>query len=148
FTAWVMMGSDTIRVTSNTNMTSISGVVLISHMTAPALVPTLIAIVRFSSVLARAAHAVVGLREEAHLYDAAALQRIQHATHRLVARIPVGTDVHFGLRLLHGGHFHVGQEIVLVGHALIVPVDVAVLVDGDSDVLRLRLRRDVHSLRQ
>src|SRR6201996_8809310 len=80
FTAWVMMGSDTIRVTSNTNITSIKGVVLMSHITPPPALPTLIAICYL--LLARsagpAAQAVVGLGEEAHLDDATALNCVQH----------------------------------------------------------------------
>ena len=44
FTAWVMMGRETIRVTNNTSMTSISGVVLMSHIAWPEAFPTLIAI--------------------------------------------------------------------------------------------------------
>ncbi len=44
FTACVMMGRETISVTNNTSITSIRGVVLMSHITSPSLVPTLIAI--------------------------------------------------------------------------------------------------------
>src|SRR6185312_279822 len=77
FTAWVMMGSDTIRVTSNTSMTSISGVVLMSHMAAPDLLPILIAISSILPALARRTDAVVGLGEEAHLDDAATLERVK-----------------------------------------------------------------------
>src|SRR4029077_3248352 len=97
FTAWVMMGSETIRVTSNTSMTSINGVVLMSHMTPPPAFPTLIAICLFSSyLLAHAAHAVVRLREEADLHDATALQGVQHPADRFVARLAIGADMNLG----------------------------------------------------
>ncbi len=42
FTACVMMGRETISVTSNTSMTSINGVVFISHIGWPSALPTLI----------------------------------------------------------------------------------------------------------
>src|SRR3569833_3101440 len=150
FTAWVMMGSETIRVTSNTNITSINGVVLMSHITPPPALPTCIAIVIVSwrASTGAAAEAVVGFRQEAHLDDAAALNRVQHTSHRLELRVLVGADVYFRLRLDDRGRLDVRKQIVLVGHPLVVPVDVAILIDRHRDVLRLGLGRDVDRLRQ
>src|SRR5579863_495521 len=146
-TACVMIGRDTISVTSSTSITSISGVVLMSHI-ASVEEPTLIAMGLNPSALAEAAHAVVGLGEEADLDDAAALDLIHDVPDRLEARVLIAADVNFRLRFLHRGAFDPTEEFVRVRQLLVVPVDLASLVDGDGDVLRLGLRRDVDRLRQ
>src|SRR5579859_3774340 len=97
-TACVMMGSDTISVTSSTSITSMSGVVLMSHIASPA-DPTLIAICLRPSASAEAAHAVVGLGEEADLDDAAALDFVHDVPDRLEAGVFVAADVNLRLRL-------------------------------------------------
>src|SRR4051794_20088738 len=131
-----MMGSDTIRVTSNTNITSIKGVVLMSHITPPPALPTCIAI--YYLLRARsartAAEAVIGFGEEAHFRDAAALNCVQHPSHRFELRVLVGPDVHFRLRLDDRSILDVAKQISLVGHPLVVPIDIAVLVNGHRDV--------------
>src|SRR5471032_3345225 len=72
-TAWVMIGSDRISVTSSTSITSINGVVLMSHISWPSLLPTLIDMGLVSSASALAAHAVIGLGYESDLDDPAAV---------------------------------------------------------------------------
>src|SRR5580704_17652802 len=94
------------------------------------------------------AYAVVGFGEEADLLDATALDHIHDAPDGLVAGFLVAADVYFRLRLLAGGGLHIRQQVVTIGDGLVVPVDVAVLVDGDRDVLGLGLRRDVDGLGQ
>src|SRR5215472_18820867 len=146
-TAWVMTGRVMIRVTSSTSMTSMSGVVLMSHISSPP-PPTCIDIVFAPETSAGRGHAAVGLGEEADLDDAAALDRVHHPPDELIARVPVGPDVDLGLRYPHRGFLDVAQQDLLVGHLLLVPVDVAVPVDRDGDVLGLGLGRDVDSLGQ
>src|ERR1700688_3276437 len=97
FTACVMIGSVTISVTSSTNMTSISGVVLISHIGAPSPPPpTLIAMV--CPLSARAAHAAIGLGNEAHLDDSTAVDRRDDLADILVIRLGIGPNMDLRLR--------------------------------------------------
>src|SRR5580658_10160126 len=144
FTACVITGSEMISVTSSTSITSISGVVLMSHMASDE-GPTLIDIdgLLGAKASAVAAHAVVGLGEEADLDDAAALDGVHDPPDRLVARLLVAADMHFRLRLPDGGRLDQAEQLVAIGHPLVVPVNDAVLVDRDGDVLGLGLGRDV-----
>src|ERR1700761_7177360 len=114
-TAWVVTGRDTIRVTSSTNITSISGVVFMSHMTPPPAFPTLIAMFVFSfpAASADAAHAVIGLGDEPYFDHTTALNRVENPSHRLEACILVRADVNLGLRLADRGLLHVVQQFVL-----------------------------------
>src|SRR5215469_4486290 len=128
-TAWVMMGSVTISVTSSTSMTSISGVVLMSQKVSPE-PPTLIAILlqllnRWSAVTA---HAVVGLRQEPHLDDAAALDGVHNPPDGLVTGVSVAADMNLGLRLPHGRGLDETEQLVAGGHLLVVPENLAFLV--------------------
>src|SRR5438093_13054863 len=75
-----------------------------------------------------AAYAVVGLGQKADLDDAAALDRVHDAADRLVARILVAADVNLRLRLPDRGLLDEREQRVAIGHALVVPVDIAVLV--------------------
>src|SRR5690242_13188005 len=138
--SWI--GIVMISMMISTSITSISGVVLMSIMTSgspPAPLPTFIAM---SSALRRR------FGHEADLLDRRPRALEQHAADRLVARLLVAADVHLGLRRHRRDLAEALEQRVAVGHELHVPEDVAVLVDRDLDVLRLRLPRDVGLLRQ
>src|SRR5215469_3697784 len=146
-TAWVMTGRVMIRVTSSTSMTSMSGVVLMSHISSPP-PPTFIDMYWLLKTSAGTAHAVVRLGEEPDLDDAAALDRVHDAPDELVAGVLVRANMDLGLRHPHRGLLDVAEQHVAVRHRLIVPVDVAFLVHRDRDVFRLGLCRDIDGLRQ
>src|SRR6185437_14739962 len=90
-----------------------------------------------------AADAVVWFGDEADLDHAAALNGENHAPHRFVAGVLVGADVDLRLRLPDRRVLHQREQLVAVGDPPVVPVDVAIDIDRDGDVLRLGLRRDV-----
>src|SRR6478735_1462971 len=99
-TPCVWMGSVTISMTSSTSITSMSGVVLTSHIGSS--VPpeeTFIDMVILSRSLFGGGF---GFGEEGHLQQAALTDGVEHARHALEARIAVGLQVQFGLRHLAG----------------------------------------------
>src|SRR6185312_4155357 len=102
-----MIGSVMMSITSSTSITSMSGVVLMSHISSSAFVPIAIAMsvsLQQRSVL----HAeelrqrvLVGLGDETHLHHPTALDRKQHPADRGVLHVLVRADVDLRLRLLH-----------------------------------------------
>src|SRR5476651_1522673 len=99
-TACVIIGSDRINVTSSTSITSINGVVLMSHITWPSLLPTLIDMALDSWGSALAAHAVIGFGDESDFDDAATIYRRDHLADVLVISVGIGSDMDLGLRHL------------------------------------------------
>src|SRR5687767_8398914 len=119
FTACDITGSVMMNMINNTNITSMSGVVLISIIGSPSPPPpTCIAMVcylyrwrlRLLDRLARLARQ----RDEADLHDALALRIDDDAADVLVTRLAIGADVHFGLRLHPRGRFQTREQIVVV----------------------------------
>src|SRR5512146_2420244 len=87
FTACVMIGSVMMSVTSNTSRTSMSGVVLMSHI-GPALEPpTFMAMIQNSSM--HSDRVEIGLGNEGHFDHPAALQLVQDVADGLVAGVQV-----------------------------------------------------------
>src|SRR6185437_10486823 len=88
FTACVMIGSVMMSITSSTSITSMSGVVLMSHISSSAFVP--IAIAMSVSLQQRSVlhpeelrqRVLVGLGDEAHLHHPTALDRKEHPADR------------------------------------------------------------------
>src|SRR6186997_720753 len=97
--AWVMTGIDMMSTMISTNMTSMSGVVLISIIGAPCSeAPTDIDMKSYLETLTRDADgALVRLGDETDLDDATTLQIEDHAADGLVTRVLVTTDVELGL---------------------------------------------------
>src|SRR5436190_10636772 len=138
-TLWSCTGIVMMSMMISTSITSISGVVLMSIITSgspPLLLPTFIAIVRPSALRRWFGH-------EADLLDRGARALEEHTADRLVARLPVAADVDLGLRLHRRDLAQALKQRIAVGDELLVPEDVAVLVDRDVDVLGPGLARDV-----
>src|SRR2546427_2007575 len=147
FTAWVWMGMVMMSMMSSTSITSMSGVVLMSTITSgscPPPGPRFIAMIRLPPVARRARRR---LGDEADLEDAGALAGVHHPADELVAPVLVAADVDLGLGNLHRDLLELREQLAVVSE-LVIPEHVAVLVDGDDDVLRLGLRRHVPFLRQ
>src|SRR6187399_1222489 len=147
--ACVMTGIDMMSTMISTNMTSMSGVVLISIIGAPdSELPTVIDITNYLEALARDANrTLVRFRDEADLYDATALQVEDHPADSFVTCVPVTTDVELGLRHDAGCRYDSLEEHLLVRHRRGIPVDLPGCIHRDGDVLRLGLRGNVHGLR-
>src|SRR5512135_1451049 len=143
FTACVITGIVMMNMISSTSMTSISGVMLMSIIGSFSPPPMLI-LMRISPRCpgpCSARQCAVGLRDEAHLLDAAALAGHHHATDVLVGGRTVATQVDLRLRIHHRHLLDALEERLLRGHQRRVPEDVALSIDGNVDVLGLRLRR-------
>src|SRR3984957_18830142 len=96
---------------SSTSMTSMSGVVLISTITSPSGgVPLLSAI----SICPRTG-GPFGLGDERDLADAGPLAIDDDAADEFVAHFLVGADMHFGLRIVAGACFELGEQRRIVG---------------------------------
>src|SRR6266850_1657089 len=131
-----------------TSITSISGVVLMSTMTSGSLPPPLPIFMAMSvSPLPRAAPRR-RLRDETDLQDPHSLAREHHSADGLVARLLVAANVDFRLGLPYRDFPQPVEQHPFVRDELVVPEHVAVLVDGDDDVLGLGLRRQISFLRQ
>src|SRR4051812_2759288 len=143
FTACSWIGMVMISITSNTSITSISGVVLMSIIGSgsgcDARMPRARDFLDLYIAIPPSAAQRRRFGDERHLGDARALARIQHLADAVVLAILVAADVDFRLRL-HGGHLLQARDEVLdVVHARVVPVDVAGRIDRDHDVLGLGL---------
>jgi hypothetical protein len=88
------------------------------------------------------------LREEPNLDNPGAPDGVHDAPDGLEARLLVGAEVDFRLRLQHCHDLDLRDEIILARASLSVPADVAFLVNSYSDVFRLGHRLDVSSLLQ
>src|SRR6185437_11158009 len=157
FTAWSWIGMVMISITSNTSITSISGVVLMSIITsgsrpAPPGVPTFIDMSTSSSrprwSPASAAAARRRLDHECDLRDARALAGIDHAPDALVVPARVAADLHLGLRRQHGDLLQAVDQRARRRQVEVVPVDPVALIDREFDVLGLRLADLVAILRE
>src|SRR6185437_6630608 len=124
-----------ISVTSNTRRTSMSGVVLMSHMGAELEPPTFMDILQNSSMHSELA--AIGLGVEGHLDHSAALQLVENVSDRLVGSVLVAADIDLRLRDLHRLLLDHGQELTVVGDHLVVPEDLARRVHRDGDICRL-----------
>src|SRR5689334_14537880 len=135
FTECSWIGIVMISMISSTSITSISGVVLMSTITSGSAPPppTLIAICLAPSTLGRR------FGDEADLQDRRALAGKDHPPDALVAALLVAADVHLGLRIHHRHLLQALEQRLVVGHELLAPVDVAILVHREIDVLRLGL---------
>src|SRR6188768_3635571 len=147
--ACVMAGIEMMSTMISTNMTSMSGVVLISIIGAPCSeAPTDIDMKSYLEALTRDADGtLVRFRDEAHLDDATTLQIEDHPADGLIARVLVTTDVELGLRHPAGLSNDSLEEHLLVHHRRGIPVDLTRCIHRDGDVLGLRLRGNVHGLR-
>src|SRR3989454_464033 len=148
-TACVWMGIVMMSMMSSTSITSISGVVLMSTMTSGSLVPPPDTIFMAMSVspLPRAVPRR-RLRDETDLQDPDALACEHHPADGFVARFLVAANVDFRLRLPHRDFPQPVEQHLFLRDELVVPEHVAVLVDGDDDVLGLGLRRKISFLGQ
>src|SRR5580658_3655185 len=98
FTAWFMIGSVKISMISSTSITSINGVVLMSHISSPESPPDIDMVLGapaalLQAVLVRDALGQSGgirLSDEPDLHDATTLDRIQHPAHGLEQGVLVG----------------------------------------------------------
>src|SRR3989475_431770 len=149
-TACVWMGIVMMSMMSRTSITSINGVVLISTITSGSLVPPPDPIFMAMSVSPRLPRAVPRrrLRDETDFQDPYALAREHHPADGFVARFLVAANVDFRLGLPHRDFPQPGEQHPFLGDELVVPEHVAVLVDGDDDVLGLGLGRLVSFLGQ
>src|SRR5215471_10632543 len=150
-TEWSWIGIVMISITSSTSITSISGVVLMSIITSGCLpgLPTLIAIAFFLCCIGHASAAPRGwLGDESDLRDPGPLACVDDPTDARVLRAAVTADLHLGLRHQHGDLLQPVDQGVGVCDQKIVPVNVAGLVHGQNDVLRLCLADLVLFLRQ
>src|SRR6267378_8364471 len=148
-TACVWIGMVMMSMMSRTSITSISGVVLMSTMTSGSPVPPPLPIFMAMSVspLSRT-HPRRRLRDETELQDPNALAREYHPADGFVARLLVAANVDFRLGLAHGDFPQPVEQHPFVRDELVVPEHIAVLVDGDDDVLGLGLRRQISFLGQ
>src|SRR2546422_403076 len=149
-TACVWIGIVMMSMMSRTSITSISGVVLMSTITSGSLVPPPDPIFMAMSVSPRLPRAVPRrrLRDETDLQDPHSLAREHHPADGFVARLLVAANVDFRLGLAHRDFPQLVEQHPLLRDELVVPEHVAVLVDGDDDVLGLGLRRKISFLRQ
>src|SRR6266487_5867089 len=148
-TACVWIGIVMMSMMSRTSITSISGVVLMSTMTSGSRVPfpDPIFMAMRVSLLPRAGPRR-RLRDETDLQDPDALAREHHPADGFVARFLVAANVDFRLGLPYRDLPQAGEEHPFLRDELVVPEHVAVLVDGDDDVLGLGLGRQISFLRQ
>src|SRR6478672_4099276 len=152
--SWI--GIVMISMTSNTSMTSISGVVLMSIITSRSLPPppepTFIAIDRSPEYRCRRPSARDRARrrlgDEGDLRNARPLARVHDAAHAFVLAAPIAANLHLRLRREHGDLLQPLDERIGRLHAQVVPVDAIRRVDRDHDVLRLGLADLVTLLRQ
>src|SRR6185312_5266958 len=114
-----MTGSVMMSVTSNTSRTSMSGVVLMSHLGPELEPPTFMAILQSSSM--HSERVQVGLGNEGHVDHPPALQLVPDVADRLVARLPVAADMDFRLRDPHRFLLDHGQQLIAVRDHLVVP---------------------------
>src|SRR5712664_3907197 len=148
-TACVWIGMVMMSMMRRTSITSISGVVLMSTMTSGSPVPPPFPTFMAMSVspLSRA-HPRRRLGDETDLEDPHSLAREHHPADGFVARLLVAANVDFRLGLTHRDFPKPREQHRFLRDELVVPEHVAVLVDGDDDVLGLGLRRQVSFLRQ
>src|SRR5882672_6626697 len=149
-TACVWIGMVMMSMMSRTSITSISGVVLMSTITSGSRVPPPDPIFMAMSVSPRLPRAVARrrLRDETDLEDPHSLAREHHPADGFVARLLVAADVDFRLGLPYRDFPQPVEQRPLLRDQLVVPEHVAVLVDGDDDVLGFGLRRQVSFLGQ
>src|ERR1700677_4439408 len=102
-----------MSVTINTNRTSMSGVVLTSHMGPELSLPTFMDMIQDSSMRGRAVRKI-GLSDEGHLDHAAALQLVEDVADGFVGGLLVAADVDLRLRDLHRLLLDHGQQLVIV----------------------------------
>src|SRR6266478_6678757 len=148
FTACVWMGIVMMSMMSRTSITSINGVVLMSTITSGSDVPLPDPIFMAMSVSPPHAGPRRRLRDETDLQDPDALAREYHLADGFVARLLVAAYVYFRLGLAHRDFPQPVEQHLFLRDELVVPEYVAVLVDGDDDVLGLGLRRKISLLRQ
>src|ERR1700741_836537 len=138
-----------ISMTRSTSKTSINGFVFISIMTSVlSLDPTFIAIGVSSFPFSLLRRRTVWLGDKPDLLNGGALQIHDDPSYGLEAHILVGPNMHFGLWLHYGDLPQLCQQHVIVIEPGIVPVHVFVGVDGNDDVFRFGLRRNIRRLRK
>src|SRR6266849_7514030 len=149
-TACVWIGIVMMSMMSRTSITSISGVVLMSTMTSGSRVPSPDPIFMAMSVSPRLPRVVPRrrLRDETDLQDPHSLAREHPPADGFVARLLVAANVDFRLGLPYRDFPQPGEQHRFLRDQLVVPEHVAVLVDGDDDVLGLGLRGQISFLRQ
>src|SRR5690348_5668793 len=111
-----MTGRVMMSVTSNTSRTSMSGVVLMSHMGLELEPPTFMAMLQNSSM-----HSELGavrLGDEGYFDHPATLQLVEHVADGLVAGVHVPADVDLRLRDLHCLLLNHAQQLVVVRNPL------------------------------
>src|SRR5258706_76089 len=150
FTACVWIGIVMMSMISRTSITSIRGVVLMSTMTSGSRVPPPLPIFMAMSASPRLPRAVPRrrLRDETDLQNSHALAREYDSADGFVARLLVAANVDFRLGLPYRDFPESVEQPALLRDELVVPEHIAVLVDGDDDVLGLGLRRQISLLRQ
>src|SRR5882762_9903713 len=148
-TACVWIGMVMMSMMSRTSITSISGVVLMSTMTSGSRVPPPLPIFMAMSVspLSRA-RPRRRLSDEPDLQDPHPLAREHHPADGFVARLLVSANVDFRLGLPYRDIPQLVEQHPFLRDELVVPEHVAVLVDGDDDVLGFGLRRQISFFRQ
>src|SRR2546427_9781249 len=126
----------------------IRGVVLLPTIPSGSLFPPPAPFFMAKSVSPRLPRAVPRrrLRDETDFQDPYALAREHHPADGFVARFLVAANVDFRLGLPHGDFPQPGEQHPLLRDELVVPEHVAVLVDGDDDVLGRGLGRWVSFL--
>src|ERR1700730_13392302 len=98
--------------------------------------------------LLRSGTEVIGCGYERHLAYADLLGGHQYLTHELVPNAGIAANMHFRLRIHAWNFSQLVLQLILARQLLGVPINVPLLVNGNRDVLRLRLRRQIGCLRQ
>src|SRR5580692_3558217 len=137
FTACVMLGIVMMKMIRSTNMTSINGVILMSEYDWPSPPPPTLMAMR--SLLGSGTE-MIGGGYERHFAYADLLGGHEHLTHELVPNICIAANMDFGLRLLARNAAQFGLQLILARQQLRVPINASLLVHGNRDVFRLRLR--------
>src|ERR1700730_8979524 len=99
-------------------------------------------------LLLRSGTEMIGGGYERHFAYADLLRGHEYLTHELVPNVCIAANVHFRLRLLARNSSQLILQLVLPRQLLGVPINVPLLVYGNRDVFRLRLRRQIGCLRQ
>src|SRR6267142_4913867 len=98
--------------------------------------------------LLRSGSEMIGGGYERHFAYADLLRGYEYLTYKLIPNVCIAANMHFRLRLLTRNSSQLVLQLVLARQLLGVPVDASLLVDGNRDVLGLRLRRQIGRLRQ
>src|ERR1700678_1640595 len=140
-----MLGIVMMKMIRSTNMTSISGVILMSEYDWPSPPPPTLMAMR---ALLQSGTEMIGCGYERHFANTDLLGRHEHLPHILIPNVRIAANMDFGLRLHARNAAQQRFQRILVRHRLGVPEYSTLLFDGYPVVFRLGLRRQIGRLRQ